>query len=128
MYRKQRQRVNSNFIALVKMFMEPSDCDEIPLYKMLYFVVGTEILAEYSRWGCTIDHKMVVVPVRPPYSYWYRTAIIISEGKLDSWFEENRFTLVFTPDKVKLFRYAMQAPKGRWVWAPTHSWTRHYRH
>jgi hypothetical protein len=49
--------------------MEPSDCDEIPLCKMLYFVVGTEILAEYSRWGCTIDHEMVVVLVRPPYSY-----------------------------------------------------------
>jgi hypothetical protein len=33
------------------MFMEPSDYDEIPLRKILYYVRGTGLLAEYSRWG-----------------------------------------------------------------------------
>jgi hypothetical protein len=31
--------------------MEPSNHDHIPLYKILYFVGGTRLLAELKRWG-----------------------------------------------------------------------------
>jgi hypothetical protein len=52
-------------------FMEPSNHDMIPLYKILYFIAGTGLLAEWKRWGCTIDEKMVTVQgtlICPPYS------------------------------------------------------------
>jgi hypothetical protein len=41
--------------------MEPSNYDEIPLCKILYFVRGMGLLAEQSRWGCTTDQKMVAM-------------------------------------------------------------------
>jgi hypothetical protein len=48
-------------MAQVNIYMEPSDCDEIPLCKIRYFVIGTALLAEYSRCGRTVDHKMVAM-------------------------------------------------------------------
>jgi hypothetical protein len=45
--------------------MEPCDYDKIALCKILYFVRGAGLLAEYSRWGRTIDQKMVAVHGSP---------------------------------------------------------------
>jgi hypothetical protein len=45
--------------------MEISDYNEIPLCKILYFVRGMGLLAELSRWGHTIDQKMVAVNGSP---------------------------------------------------------------
>jgi hypothetical protein len=46
--------VNQLNFVIVKMLSlkltEPSDFDEIPLCKILYFIRGTGLLAEYSRW------------------------------------------------------------------------------
>jgi hypothetical protein len=39
-------QMNSTFVAYRNMFMEPSDYDEIALYKILYFVIGMGLLAE----------------------------------------------------------------------------------
>jgi hypothetical protein len=58
--------------------MEPSAYDEIPLRKIMYFVRGTGLLAEYSRWGRTIDQEMVAVqgsPCSPTTTY---THILVS--------------------------------------------------
>jgi hypothetical protein len=41
--------------------MEPRDYDEILLCKVLYFVRGTALLAEWSRWGHTTEQKMITV-------------------------------------------------------------------
>jgi hypothetical protein len=49
------------FRRLWKHFMEPSDYDKTTLCKILYFFRSTGLLAEYSRWGRTIDQKMVAV-------------------------------------------------------------------
>jgi hypothetical protein len=64
------------FRRLDRQFMEPSDYDEISLCKIPYFVRGTGLLAELSRWRCTIDRKLswckgrLVRPPCPcPYSY-----------------------------------------------------------
>jgi hypothetical protein len=38
--------MNSDFIIKVNIFMEPSDYDEIPLHKILYFVRDMGQLAE----------------------------------------------------------------------------------
>jgi len=53
------------FRRLWKHFMEPSDYDEVPSCKLLYYVRGTGLLAEYSRWRRTIDHIMIVVHGSP---------------------------------------------------------------
>jgi hypothetical protein len=37
--------LNSDFVTEVNIFMEPSDCDEISLCKILYFVRGMGLLA-----------------------------------------------------------------------------------
>jgi hypothetical protein len=47
---------------LGKHFIEQSDRDRIALCKVLYFVGGTGLLAE---WKCTIDQKMVAVQGSP---------------------------------------------------------------
>jgi hypothetical protein len=39
-------QLNLSFVAWVNIFMGPSDHDEIPLCKMLYFGRGTGLLAE----------------------------------------------------------------------------------
>jgi hypothetical protein len=41
--------------------MEPSDYDMILLYKILYFIEGRGLLADWKRWGCAIDQKLVAV-------------------------------------------------------------------
>jgi hypothetical protein len=41
--------VEFKFHCLDNIFMEPSECDEILLCKVLYFVRGMAVLAEQSR-------------------------------------------------------------------------------
>jgi hypothetical protein len=53
------------FIRLGKHFMEPRDYDEIPLCNIQYFIRGTGLLAELSRWGRAIDQKTVAVHGSP---------------------------------------------------------------
>jgi hypothetical protein len=48
------------FSSLGKHFMERSDYYEIVLRKILHFVRGTGLLAEYRIWVCT-DQEMVAV-------------------------------------------------------------------
>jgi hypothetical protein len=50
---------------LGKHFMESSNCNDIPLCKVLYFVRCTGLLAEWSRWWRTVDKKMVAVHGSP---------------------------------------------------------------
>jgi hypothetical protein len=38
-----------------------SGCDEIPLCKIIYFVRGMGLLAEYIRCGHTTDHKTLEI-------------------------------------------------------------------
>jgi hypothetical protein len=44
--KQQSLWLNSNFITYINIFMEPSNYDEIPLRKILYFVRGMGLLAE----------------------------------------------------------------------------------
>jgi hypothetical protein len=53
------------FYLLGKHVVEASDYDEIQLCKMLYFICGMGLLAERSRWECTIDQKLVAVQGSP---------------------------------------------------------------
>jgi hypothetical protein len=46
---------------LSKHFMKPSDYDKIPLSKILYFVGGMGLLAEWKRWGMNNRPKMIAV-------------------------------------------------------------------
>jgi hypothetical protein len=41
--------------------MEPSDHDVILLHVIPYFIECMGLLAEWKRWGCTIDQKMAAV-------------------------------------------------------------------
>jgi hypothetical protein len=41
--------------------MEPRDHGKIPLCKILYVAEGNGLVAEKTRWGCTIGQKMVAV-------------------------------------------------------------------
>jgi hypothetical protein len=45
--------------------MKPSERDKILLCKVMYFVGGTGLRAEWESWGCKIDHKMIAVQGSP---------------------------------------------------------------
>jgi hypothetical protein len=57
--------------------MEPQGYDAIPSCNILYFVGGTALLAEYSRWRYTIDQKMVAVH-GSPCAITPRTLVLIA--------------------------------------------------
>jgi hypothetical protein len=46
-------------------FMEPRDCDEITLCKILFFVRGRDYWRNKADWGRTKDQKMVAVHGSP---------------------------------------------------------------
>jgi hypothetical protein len=49
------------FCHLGKHFTEPNNHDKIALCRILYFIGGTILLAEWDRWWCTLDKNMVAV-------------------------------------------------------------------
>jgi hypothetical protein len=50
--------------------MERSDHDTILLYKILCFIEGMGLLAEWKRWGCATDQMVTVngTLICPQYS------------------------------------------------------------
>jgi hypothetical protein len=67
---KKWRRLNFDLVIYVNIFTQRSDYDGILLCKILYFARGMVLLAEKSRWGCSIDQKMYRCMghlVRPPH-------------------------------------------------------------
>jgi hypothetical protein len=67
------------FSSLGKHFMERSDYYEIVLRKILHFVRGTGLLAEYRIWGCTDQDIVAVQGSRTPH--FYPITLILQEKK-----------------------------------------------